>query len=167
MGLSVDIFCWLSETFIWRRAFDIEKLLSWNVLKIFDMVRYKFFCLDFSVVWTSELPNVCLGFFWLVLAKILSFFVFSFQICKVLWLCRKTRLKMLTLYWWEILRRKTIKIFWQKLLLQRLRIIKVLQRFLFKNFGRTFAFLTQENLTIVWKMWIFSKINFYIWTRPI
>ena len=167
MGLSVDIFCWLSETFIWRRAFDIEKLLSWNVLKIFDMVRYKFFCLDFSVVWTSELPNVCLGFFWLVLAKILSFFVFSFQICKVLWLCRKTRLKMLTLYWWEILRWKTIKIFWQKLLLQRLRIIKVLQRFLLKNFGRTFAFLTQENLTIVWKMWIFSKINFYIWTRPI
>lgn len=54
MGLRVDIFCWLSETFSRRQVFNIEKLLSWIVVKIFGRFRYIFFCLDFSVVWMSE-----------------------------------------------------------------------------------------------------------------
>lgn len=54
MGLRVDIFCWLSETFSGRQVFNIEKLLSWIVVKIFGRFRYIFFCLDFSVVWMSE-----------------------------------------------------------------------------------------------------------------
>lgn len=54
MGLRVDIFCWLSETFSRRQVFNIGKLLSWIVVKIFGRFRYIFFCLDFSVVWMSE-----------------------------------------------------------------------------------------------------------------
>ena len=110
MGLCVDIFCWPSETFSRRQVFDIEKLLSWIVVKIFGRFRYIFFCLDFSAVWMSEcllrhlLPVFSNNF-------IVFFFGLFIQICKIFWLCFKTRLNVLILYQWQDFRRKTIEFF--------------------------------------------------------
>ena len=102
MGLCVDICCWLSETFSRRQVFDIEKLLSWIVVKIFGRFRYIFFCLDFSVVWMSE----CL------LRLLLPVFSNNFIVfCKIFRLCFKTRLNVLILYQWQDFRRKTIEFF--------------------------------------------------------
>ena len=121
MGLCVDIFCWPSETFSRRQVFDIEKLLSWIVVKIFGRFRYIFFCLDFSAVWMSEcllrhlLPvfsnNFIVFFFWSFYPDLQNFLVVLQNSFKCANLVSMTRFST-----------ENDRIFWQNLLLRRLRM---------------------------------------------